>query len=50
MASGKTKIMHARSVWERLGTLMIQEGAAPKLYIMFYRGVKKTVLLFGAET
>ena len=41
--------MSARSVWGRLGALLRQKGADPKVAAMFYRAVIQAVLLFGAE-
>ena len=43
-------IMRARSVWGRLGTLIIWKGAETKVSVMFYRAVIQLVLLFGADT
>ena len=43
-------IMHARSVWERLGTLLQQEGLEPRVLAMFYRVEAQTILLYGLET
>ena len=42
--------MRASSVWGRLGTLLIREGADPTVLKIFYRKVIKSVLLFGDET
>ena len=42
--------MSARLVWRRLGTILRQEGAAPKVSAMFYRALAQAVLNFGAET
>ena len=43
-------IILARSVWGRLGVLVIWEGVDPKVAEMFYRSVIKAVILFGADT
>ena len=42
--------MPARSVWGRLGTLLLQEGADPKVLASFYRSVVQAILLYGSET
>ena len=44
------RIMRARLVWGRLGTLLRREVADPKVPSMFYRAVIQAVLLFGSET
>ena len=42
--------MPARSVWGRLGTLLLQEGADPKVLASFNRSVVQAILLYGSET
>ena len=42
-------IMHARSVWKILGTLLRQEGAEPRVAAMFYWAVVQVILLYGSE-
>ena len=39
-----------RRVWNRLGKLLRQEGAEPRVSAIFYRAVVQSVLLFGEET
>ena len=41
-------IMHARSVWSRLGTLLRQEGVEPKVLTSFYRAVVQSIILYGS--
>ena len=43
-------MLHARSVWGRLGTLLIRYEADPKVLEMFYRAVIQAALIFGSET
>ena len=43
-------IIHARSVWWRLGTLLQREGTYPRVVTMFYRAVLQAILLYGLET
>ena len=43
-------IMHARSVWRRLGTLLRQEEVEPRVSAMFYRVVEQAILLYVLET
>ena len=40
----------ARRVWNRLGKLLLREGAEPRVSTIFYQAVVHTVLLFGAKT
>ena len=40
----------ARRVWNRLGKLLRQEGADPRVSNMFYRAVVQSALIFGAKT
>ena len=42
--------MHARSVLGRLGTILRQEGADPKVSASFYRAVVQAILLYGSVT
>ena len=42
--------MRARSVWERIGTLIWQEGADPKVSASFYRAVVQEIILYTSET
>ena len=44
------KIMRARSVWGKLGTLIQRERADPRLAEMFCRAVVQLILLYGSET
>ena len=37
-------------VWGRLGDMLRRKGLEPKVVAMFYRSVKKAVLLFGSYT
>ena len=46
----RRNIMHVRLVWGRLGTLLQQEGADPRVAAMFYRAVVQAILLYGSET
>ena len=46
----RRNIMSVRSVWERMETLVRQEGADPRVVAMFYRAVVQAVLLYGSET
>ena len=46
----RRKIKQARTVWERLGKLLIQEGADTRVAEMFYREVVQAVLLFVSDT
>ena len=43
-------IMRVSLVWWRLGTLLLQEGADPKVSASFYRAVVQAILLYGSET
>ena len=43
-------IMRARSVWGRLGTLLLREGSDPRVAEMFYRAVVQEILMYGSET
>ena len=43
-------IIHARSVWGRLGIIIRREGADPKVSESFYRAVVQAILLYGSET
>ena len=43
----RQNIMHARSVWGILGTLIRQEGSDPRLEAMLYRAVVQEILLYG---
>ena len=42
--------MRASSVWGRLGTLLLQEGADPKVSEIIYRAVVQAIILYGSET
>ena len=46
----RQNIMRARSVWGRLGKLLRQEGAEPRVSEIFYRAVVQAILLYGLET
>ena len=46
----RQNIIHARSVWERLGTLLRWEGADTKVLESFYGAVVQKILLYGSET
>ena len=46
----RQNIMRVRLVWGRLGTLLLQEGADPKMSEIFYRAVLQAILLYGSET
>ena len=46
----RRNIMSVRSVWERMETLIRQEGADPRVVAIFYREVVQAVLLYGSET
>ena len=48
--ASRRNIMHARSVWGRLGALLRQEVADPRVAAMFYRAVVQAILLYGSET
>ena len=42
--------MRARSVWGRLGTLLLREGADPRVMAMFYKAVSQAILRYGLKT
>ena len=46
----RQNIMRSRSVWGRLGKLLLREGAEKKLLESFYRAVVQAILLYGSET
>ena len=46
----RRKIMRARSVWGRLGTLFLRKGEDPKVLASFYRAVVQAIILYGSET
>ena len=46
----RRNIMRTRTVWGRLGKLVLREGAYPRVLEMFYRTVAQTVQLFGLKT
>ena len=46
----RRNIIRTRSVWGRLGTLILPEGAEPRVAEMFYRLVVQVVLLYGSDT
>ena len=43
-------INKARSIWKRLGKMLIWEGADSRVSYLFYRAVVQVVLLFGSES
>ena len=45
----RRKILRARLVWERLGTLLQQEGAYPRVAATFYRAMLQAILLYSLE-
>ena len=47
--SVRRKIMRARLVWGRLGTLFRREGAGPRVAATFYRSVIQAILLYGSK-
>ena len=47
--SVQRNIMRARLFWGRLGTLILREGADPRLAAMFYRDVVQDISLYGSE-
>ena len=46
----RQNIMRASLVWGRMGTLLRQEGAYPKVLAMFYRAVAQAILLYCLDT
>ena len=40
----------ARKVWTRISRILSREGAAPRVYVLFFKSVVQVVLLFGADT
>ena len=42
--------MHTRLVWGRLGTMILREGAEPKVLGVFYRAVVQAILFYESET
>ena len=45
----RRNIIRASLVWGRLGTLLLREGADPKVLASFYRVVVQSILLYGSE-
>ena len=46
----RQNIMHTRSVWGRLGTLLLREGEDTKVLEKFYRAVVQAIILYWSET
>ena len=46
----RRNIMRASSVWGRLRTLLLREGAEPRVLEIFYRAVVQAILMYGLYT